>query len=289
MEPKPLLRLLTEAGLGSRRGLADAIRQGRVQIDGHVAESFRQPVDSDRETVTVDGEAVLLEAEPMVYLMLNKPAGVLSTTRDERGRKTAIDTLPQYYRNVRLYPAGRLDSDSKGLLLLTNDGDLTYKLTHPRFEHQKEYLISVAEELEPAERAMLEQGIQLEDGMTQPAVVKKFKGQRPFNYSITLHEGRKRQVRRMFERIGHPALALKRVRIGSLRLGSLKEGQARRLTLQEIKALKQSAGARQTAPGHSGRNRAASGPSQKRLTGRRTNRTAGMATAYSAANMTKAQ
>ncbi len=279
MEPKPLLRLLTEAGLGSRRGLADAIRQGRVQIDGHVAESFLQVVDSERETVTVDGEAVRLEAEPTVYLMLNKPAGVLSTVRDERGRRTAIDMLPQMYRNVRLYPAGRLDSDSKGLLLLTNDGDLTYKLTHPRFEHQKEYLISIAEELEPAERAMLEQGIQLEDGITQPAFVKKCKGQRPFNYSVTVHEGRKRQVRRMFERIGHPALALKRIRIGSLRLGSLKEGQTRRLTLQEIKALKQSAGAPQTARGHSGRNRAASGPSQKRFTGRRTSRTAGMATA----------
>jgi len=267
MEAKPLLRLLTEAGLGSRRGLADAIRQGRVQIDGHVAESFLQPVDPERETVTLDGEAVTLKAEPTVYLMLNKPPGVLSTTRDERGRKTAIDILPQDYRRLRLYPAGRLDRDSTGLLLLTNDGDLTYRLTHPRFEHQKEYLISIREELKSAEKKMLEQGVQLEDGVTQPAVVRKLKTRHPFSYSITVHEGRKRQVRRMFERIGHPPLALKRIRIGSLRLGSLEEGQTRQLTLQEIRELKQTGSqARQTTPTHSRREKR-SGSSQERLTG----------------------
>lgn len=267
MEARPLLRLLTEAGLGSRRGLADAIRQGRVQINGDVAEDFLRPVDPERETVTVDGETVTLKPEPMVYLMLNKPAGVLSTTRDERGRKTAIDILPQDYRRLRLYPAGRLDRDSKGLLLLTNDGDLTYRLTHPRFEHQKEYLISIREELKPAEKKMLEQGIQLEDGVTQPAVVRKLKTRPPFSYSITVHEGRKRQVRRMFERIGHPPLALKRVRIGSLRLGSLEEGQTRQLTLQEIRRLKQTGGqARKTTPTHPRREKR-SGSSQGRLTG----------------------
>jgi 23S rRNA pseudouridine2605 synthase len=171
-----------------------------------------------------------------VYLLLNKPTGVLSTTSDERGRRTVIDILPDDYRCLRLYPVGRLDKDSTGLLLLTNDGDLTHQLTHPSFEHEKEYLIAIEAKLQPSEIRMLEQGLELEDGITHPAIVKEVKD-KPFNYSITIHEGKKRQVRRMFQHLGHRALALKRVRMGSISLGSLQDGEVRELTAQEVRAL----------------------------------------------------
>ncbi len=235
MESNTLLKLLVEAGLGSRRWLADAIRQGRVQVNGDVTEDFLYLVNIERDTVTVDGKLVHLEREPTVYLMLNKPTGVLSTTKDDRGRKTVIDVLPKKYRGLRLYPVGRLDKDSTGLLLLTNDGELTYQLTHPKFEHEKEYLVFIRGKLQPGEKVAIERGLQLGDGMTHPAVLKEVRAYPPFNYSITIHEGRKRQVRRMFEKLGYRALALKRIRTGGLSLGNLKEGETRELTSQEMK------------------------------------------------------
>ena len=237
MKTKPLLKLLLEAGLGSRRQLADAIQQGRVQVNGEVVEKFSQLVDVGVDNVALDGEVVSLRAEPVVYLMLNKPAGVLSTTRDDRGRKTVLDVLPPKYHGLRLYPVGRLDKNSTGLLILTNDGGLTYQLTHPKFEHEKEYLISIGDKLQPGEKKEIEKGLQLDDGMTYPAVIKEVKAHRPFNYSVTIHEGRKRQVRRMFEKLGHRVLALKRVREGGLSLGNLGDGQVRELSAEELKSL----------------------------------------------------
>jgi len=168
--------------------------------------------------------------------VLNKPSGIMSTTSDERGRRTVIDILPEKYRHLRLYPVGRLDKDSTGLLLLTNDGELTNRLTHPRFEQEKEYLVSISDKLKTEEERKLEQGIELEDGLTHPAAIKEV-DLPPFNYSITIHEGRKRQVRRMFESLGHPVLALKRIRLGSLNLGKLKEGEIRELSAKEVKTL----------------------------------------------------
>jgi len=232
----PLLKALTSAGIGPRRRLADAIREGRVTVNGAVAESFNHPVDTSKDRVTLDGKTVELKAEAMVCLMLNKPAGVVTTARDEKGRPTVLDLLPPEYRRLRLYPAGRLDADSTGLLLLTNDGDLTYRLTHPRYEHEKEYLVQVRGRLKPEEAEKLARGIRLEDGPTAPAQVREVELP-PYNYSITIHEGRKRQVRRMFEHLGHPVLALQRVRLGQLRLGELKEGEVRRLNEREINSL----------------------------------------------------
>ena len=237
MEMKPLLKLLIEVGLGSRRRLADAIQQGRVQVNGEVVEDFLRPVNVGRDTIIVDGKRVNLMPESPVYLMLSKPAGVLSTTRDDRGRKTVIDILPEKYRDLRLYPVGRLDKNSMGLLILTNDGRLTYQLTHPKFEHEKEYLISIRDKLQPGEEEEIEKGLQLDDGMTHPAVIKEVKAHRPFNYSVTIHEGRKRQLRRMFEKLGHCVLALKRVREGGLSLGKLGDGQVRELSAEEVKSL----------------------------------------------------
>jgi 23S rRNA pseudouridine2605 synthase len=236
MATKPLLKALTEAGIGSRRWLADAIKQSRVKVNGEIAEDFRQPVNVETARITLSGQPIDLKPRQLVYIMLNKPRGIMSTTSDERGRRTVLDILPEKYRQLRLYPVGRLDKDSTGLLLLTNDGELTNRLTHPRFEHEKEYMVSISGKLKPEEKRKLEQGIELEDGLTYPAAVKEIEAP-PFNYSITIHEGRKRQVRRMFENLGHPVLALKRIRMGSLSLGKLKEGEIRELSVKEVKIL----------------------------------------------------
>jgi len=232
----PLLKALAAAGIGSRRLLADAIRRGAVEVNGEVVEDFRHPINTDTDRVAIDGRPVDLKPRKPVYLMLNKPKGVLSTTGDERGRKTVIDLLPKKYRRLMLHPVGRLDRDSTGLLLLTNDGELTHKLTHPRFEHEKEYLVAINARLKPGEKRILESGIELEDGITHSAAVKEVEG-KPFNYSITIHEGRKRQVRRMFESLGYRVSALKRVRMGNLRLGDLGEGKTRELSMEEVQSL----------------------------------------------------
>ena len=236
MPTKSLLKALTEAGIGPRRRMAEAIKQGQVQVNDSIAESFTQPINLETDRITVAGKAVELKSDETVCLMLNKPAGVISTASDEKGRQTVMNIIPTRYKKYRLYPVGRLDIDTTGLLLLTNDGNLTYRLTHPKFEHEKEYLVQIKGRLTAQEKIKLERGLMLEDGVTHPARVKEVTLP-PFNYSITIHEGRKRQVRRMFERLKHPLIALKRVRIGNLKLGDLKEGEVRRLGRAEIHTL----------------------------------------------------
>ena len=232
-----LIKALTGAGIGSRRRVAEAIRQGRVEVNGQVVEDFRYSLNVETDRLSIDGKPVDLRPRQVVYLIINKPAGVISTTSDERGRPTVMDVLPEKYQRLNLYPAGRLDKDSTGLLLLTNDGELTHRLTHPKFEHEKEYLVHIDTGLKPHEKRKLERGIALEDGMTYPAVVREIKSSPPFTYSITIHEGRKRQVRRMFDSLGHRVLALKRIRMVGLSLGDLREGETRELTPEEVRAL----------------------------------------------------
>jgi 23S rRNA pseudouridine2605 synthase len=236
MSSTPILKALTKAGIGPRRQLADAIRQGRVKVNGKVVEDFSYPLNVETDSISIDGQLVDLKPKQKVYLMLNKPKGVMSTTSDERGRPTVIDILPENYRHLRLHPVGRLDKDSTGLLLLTNDGELTYRLTHPSFEHEKEYLVSINTRLQESEKLQLERGLKLEEGTTHRAIVKEVDA-KPFNYSITIHEGRKRQVHRMFKHLGHRVLTLKRVRMGSVRLGDLQEGEARKLSAREVRML----------------------------------------------------
>lgn len=231
-----LLKSLAGAGIGSRRKMAKAIKQGRVAVNGHIATDFRQPLDPSGDLVTLDGRPVDLRPGKPVYLVLNKPAGALATTRDELGRGTVIALLPPKYRGLGLYPAGRLDKDSTGLLLLTNDGALTYRLTHPRFEHEKEYLVRLDKRLGTADADKLRKGIELEDGRTRPATVKPVAND-PLSYRVTVHEGKKRQLRRMFASLGYRVMSLQRVRIGSLVLGNLKEGEARELTPLEVREL----------------------------------------------------
>ncbi len=236
MKPVPLLKALTAAGLGSRRKMADAIKYERVTVNGQVVTNFRHPVDAAEDKIALDGRGITLKAAPMVTLMLHKPAGYISTLRDERGRQKVTDLLPEKYRHLRLYPVGRLDKDSTGLLLLTNDGDLAYRLTHPRYEHEKEYLVQIAGRLGGEEMKRLQSGIELDDGKTHPCRIEEVSAE-PFRYSLTIHEGRKRQVRRMFARLGYTVLALKRVRFGTLVLGNLPEGKTRELGAQEIALL----------------------------------------------------
>lgn len=237
MTTEPLLKALAAARVSSRRKLAEAVKQGRVAVNGQVAESFNHPVNRETDRVTLDGRPVTFALVKTVCLMLNKPKEVLSTTGDRRGGRTVLDLVPEKYRRLRLYPVGRLDKDSTGLLLLTNDGEMTYHLTHPRYEHEKEYLVQIEGILSLADLDRLKQGIKMEDGWTHPARVWEVRDAPPHTYSVVIHEGRKRQVRRMFAHLGFYVVSLKRVRIGTLTLGNLKEGRVRELTPHEIRKL----------------------------------------------------
>jgi 23S rRNA pseudouridine2605 synthase len=223
-----LARYLAHAGVASRRAAERLIADGKVRIGGEVVTDPARDVD-ERSAVEVDGRPVKLE--PTEVWALNKPAGVVSTAR-EPGRRRAVTELVESRR--RLYPVGRLDADSTGLILLTNDGELANRLTHPRYEVAKTYRVRAARP--PAERDLdrLRKGIRLEDGPTAPADVVR-RGERELE--ITIREGRKRQVRRMVEAIGNEVESLTRVRIGSLALGDLRSGEARRLDRGEVAAL----------------------------------------------------
>jgi 23S rRNA pseudouridine2605 synthase len=236
-EKENLLSVLTGASAGSRRKVAAAIMEGRVTVNGKVAENLRQPVNSRKDRISVDGMEIILVKEKHVYLVLNKPPDVLSTVSDDRGRKTVIDFIPEKYRHLRLYPAGRLDKDSIGLLLLTNDGELTNRLTHPRFKLEKEYLAVIDRELTAEDIKKMEAGIDLYDGKTAPAKVKQVTIAHDFGYSIVIYEGRKRQVRRMLMSFSCHVLRLKRIRIGKLTMGNLKEGEVREIPATEIRKL----------------------------------------------------
>ncbi len=237
MTAQPIIKFLTASGTGSRRKMTEAIKAGRVAVNGQRVESFTQSVDAAKDKITIDGTRIEQKAQGMVYLLLNKPRGIVTTTSDERHSKTVIDILPKEFRHLRLYPVGRLDKDSTGLILLTNDGDFTYRLTHPKFEREKEYLVYINGTLTPEQKTELEKGTELEDGKTSPSKIKVVNSH-PFNYSITIHEGKNRQVRRMFGMVGYTVLELKRIRIDTLTLAGLSEGDSRELTPREIKSLK---------------------------------------------------
>jgi len=237
MSSQPIIKLLTSSGIGSRRYITAIIKRGGIAVNGAIVQSFNESVDPVKDVITIDNKHISVTPEPIVYIMLNKPKGVISSTDDKRGAKTVIDILPEKYRRIRLYPVGRLDKDSTGLIILTNDGDLTLRLTHPRFEQEKEYLVRLGQNLNPEDKIKLEKGIHLDDGKTSPAKVKVLKYP-PFSYSLTIHEGRKRQVRRMFAALGYRVLELKRIRLSSLRLGALPEGEIRELTPIQIQSLK---------------------------------------------------
>jgi 23S rRNA pseudouridine2605 synthase len=225
-----LAKYLAHAGVASRRAAERLIADGRVAVDGVVVTDPAREVDAQHE-VRFDGRPV--RAEQHSVYALNKPAGVVSTAHDPQGRPTVVGLVPSAQR---LYPVGRLDADTTGLILLTNDGALAHTLTHPSFEVPRTYraLVRHPPVKEPALRALRE-GIELEDGPTAPAQVRRIAADR---LELTIHEGRKRQVRRMCEAVGHPVRQLERVAFGPLRLGGLEPGEHRRLTLAEVERLR---------------------------------------------------
>ena len=228
-----LAKHLAHAGVASRRAAEVLVGEGRVTVDGAVVKDPARDVTGE-EAIAVDGEAVRAAGARVVYAV-HKPAGVVSTARDTHGRRTVVDLVRSA---ERLYPVGRLDADTTGLILLTNDGDLAYALTHPSFEVPRTYRARV--EGRPDERALraLREGVELEDGRTAPARVRRVG---PHEIELTIHEGRKRQIKRMCDAVGHPIVALQRVAFGPLRLGELAAGRHRRLTAAEVERLRESA------------------------------------------------
>lgn len=233
MATERLQKVLAHAGVGSRRAVEELIAEGRVNVNGHTAR-LGQRVDISKDVVELDGSRVPLDHR-LVYYLVNKPTGVVTTARDTHGRATALDLVDA---SVRVWPVGRLDVDSEGAMIVTNDGDLTHRLTHPSFEVPKTYVAEVRGAVGAAALRALTAGVALDDGTTAPAqamVLERARGSSLVE--ITIHEGRKRQVRRMLDAVGHPVVRLSRVAIGPIRLGRLKAGTARRLRPDEIMAL----------------------------------------------------
>jgi len=229
-----LQKFLAEAGLASRRRCEQLIQEGRVFVNGQPVRLLGSKIDPDRDAVAVDGKPVVVERK--VYLALNKPAGVLCTSRDTHGRERVLDLLPRSL--PRLYTVGRLDKDTEGLLLLTNDGTFSLRLTHPRYKMSKTYLVEVEGELKSAEIARLLEGVPSEGELLRADKIFQVHA-RPggTELRLILSEGRKRQIRRMMATIGHPVKRLVRLAVGPVKLGNLRISQWRHLTHEEVQQL----------------------------------------------------
>lgn len=235
-----LQKLMSRAGFGSRRASEDIIRAGRVRVNGRVA-TLGDKADPKVDRITVDGEP--LTFEDRIYIMLNKPRGVLSSTEDDlqEGRPTVTGIVGI---DEHIYPVGRLDKTSEGLILLTNDGKLAHRLTHPRFEHEKVYEVTVLGHPDEDALKAWRSGIMLRGKRTLPARVERLSADEDSTrLRVTLREGRKRQIRRVADRLGHPVQHLFRVQIGPLHIGNLAKGEWRHLTESEVEALKASTAA----------------------------------------------
>jgi 23S rRNA pseudouridine2605 synthase len=231
-----LQKVIAASGLASRRKAEEWIAQGRVTINGKIVRELGTRIDPERDHVKVDGRH-LKAVEPYAYLLLNKPKGIVSTLNDPEGRPT-IDHL-LHGVTLRMFPVGRLDFDTEGLMLLTNHGELAQALLHPRYHVAKVYLAKVKGVLADEEISRLAHGVELEDGMTAPAMVKKVRKAEENSWlEVTIYEGRKHQIKRMFEAVGHPVLKLKRIKFGPLALGDLQPGEFRYLTDREANALR---------------------------------------------------
>ena len=236
MPEERVQKILARAGLGSRRESEKIIDAGRVTVNGKRIK-LGDKADPQSDQIKVDGKLIKAQEE-FTYIALNKPRGVLSSTKSEHGLQTVIDLVPEV--DARLFPVGRLDLDSEGLILLTDDGDLTNQLTHPRYGHEKEYRVLVARHPDSKQLDTWQRGVILEDGYkTQPVKVRieKLHGKGAW-LRVIMTEGRKRQIRETAGQLGLPITKLIRVRIGSLRLGGLQSGQFRELTPQEVGQLK---------------------------------------------------
>ncbi len=235
--PERLQKIISQAGIASRREAEELIKAGRVKVNGTVITEMGAKAEPPKDKITVDGK--LISSEKIVYILLNKPKGIVTSLRDPEGRKTVTSLLTDV--TERVYPVGRLDYNTEGLLLLTNDGELTHALTHPSHEIAKTYHAKVLGIPTDNKIDKLRTGIQLDDGMTAPANVHVMEYDHEKNLTlieVTIHEGRNRQVRRMFDAIGHPVRNLKRVKMAFLTLTGLGRGQYRHLEAHEIARLK---------------------------------------------------
>jgi len=234
-----LQKVMARAGVASRRHCEEMITSGMVKVNGKVVTNLGIKVDPHKDKIQVGEETVFLSSRKL-YILMYKPRGYITTLSDEKGRKKVTDLLKNI--NERIYPVGRLDYDSEGLLLLTNDGALTYALTHPKHQIPKTYRVRVMGV--PAQKMLhkMANNIILEDGPAAPAGVKLLDYEKNALLEITVYEGRNRQVRRMCESIGHPVLRLKRIIMGNLNLKGLRPGQYRHLTSDEVRSLRQLAG-----------------------------------------------
>lgn len=230
-----LQKIMAHAGVASRRKSEEIIADGRVKVNGELVTEMGFKVDPDQDQIVVDGE--IITEEKKIYILLNKPEGYITTVSDPEGRPTVMDLIPDLKQ--RLYPAGRLDADSSGLLILTNDGDLTYKLTHPKKEVDKKYRVLAGDKIKKDDFKKLEAGMIIDGKKTSSAEISNINyqaGQTQFD--IIIHEGRNRQVRRMTEMIGYRVLTLQRIAFAFLDLSGVKEGSFRYLTEQEVEKLK---------------------------------------------------
>ncbi|HKJ11761.1 MAG TPA: pseudouridine synthase [Ornithinimicrobium sp.] len=235
-----LQKVLAGAGWGSRRACEALITAGRVQVDGTVVSELGLRVDPSRRTVHVDGTRVVLD-DTLVYLAFNKPRGVVSTMNDERGRPCLADYVEGH--RGRLFHVGRLDADTEGLLLLTNDGDLAHRLAHPSYEVAKTYVAQVPGPVPKDLGRRLRAGVELEEGTVRVdsfRVVDSLPGKALVE--VVLHEGKKHVVRRLLDRVGHPVESLSRVQVGPVRLGEIRPGRSRALTREEVGGLHRAAG-----------------------------------------------
>ncbi len=226
-----LQKVLAVRGFGSRRIVEDMIEDGRVSVNGQVAVLGRR-VDVESDAVVVDGVRVGV-APDLIYYLLNKPKGVVTTAADTHDREIVTELVPD---EPRVYPVGRLDLDTEGLLLITNDGDLTHRLTHPSFGIEKEYLVEVDKPVSRGDLRRLREGVELDDGMTAPAKAQQVD---PSVIKLTIHEGRNRQIRRMCSALGFTVTRLVRIRIGALADRNMAPGEWRELTLDEIRRLEE--------------------------------------------------
>ncbi|WAH39074.1 pseudouridine synthase [Alicyclobacillus dauci] len=233
-----LQKVLAHAGVASRRKCESLITEGRVTVDGEKVVELGYKVDPSQQVIAVDGKPV--KAERKVVLLLNKPTAYVTTVSDPEGRRTVMSLLPQI--EERLYPVGRLDYDTSGLLLFTNDGALTERLLHPSHDIEKVYRVTVTGQVDREARRTLSEGVQLDDGMTAPARVELMRQGEESVVQIAIHEGRNRQVRRMFDALKLPVKRLKRMAFGPIALGHLKTGDWRLLDPAEWKALYRSVG-----------------------------------------------
>lgn len=231
-----LQKFMADAGIASRRSCEKLILQGRVKLNGRIVKEMGVKVNLESDRVEVDGKICRRNFD-LLYIVLNKPKGIISTAKDPFKRTKVVDLIEGV--RERVYPVGRLDKDTEGLLILTNDGDATYRITHPKHKIDKIYIAQVKGIIGPKALVALREGVNLEDGLTAPAKVKLLKFQADTTVvEISIHEGRNRQVRRMFEVVRHPVMNLKRIGIGELKLKNLKTGDWRFMTQKEIDYIK---------------------------------------------------